>query len=472
LFSKQKNKSGPMTPSEKNALAINKYLNFLAEVFTQRLKNHFGKDNIAPKFNDVMKIVSVRDDSEISTFIRNQNMTSEEIVVLLLAIAPHVRPAFFDSIIEQHLSHSGDFPQLGGSRGKQFRGFIPSGETALFLLAGSDLHKRFGYIPIFGSEHFFAEKNILWLSPAEHGEPPLSGTIEIAWDYLELFVLGKFMRPKMSIDFPAEFISTQLTDDDLVLNPATEKQMTELRNWIRYQDKLMNEWNMKRWIKPGYRALFHGPPGTGKTLSAMILGKDTGKEVYRIDLSIVVSKYIGETEKNLASLFERAKNKDWILFFDEADALFGKRTNIRDAHDKYANQEVAYLLQRIENHDGLVILATNFKSNIDEAFIRRFQAVIYFPIPDAEERLKLWKKIFPGDKQKEFPTLLTTAIVRRPSDADLAAISRKYEITGAGIVNVVQYCCIEALANRLDQITSDLVRAGIEREYQKEGKVF
>jgi hypothetical protein len=450
-----------MTPSEKNALAVNQYLNFLAEVFRQRLKNHFAQDNKPPKLNDVMKIVSARDDSELSTFIRNQKMSSEEIIVLILAIAPHIKPAFFDSLIEQNLTQSGDFPQLGGIRGKQFRGFLPSGETALFLLAGDELHKRFEYSRLFGSEHYFAQKNLLWLENPEPGEPPLSGKLEIGRDFLELFIQGKISRPRMSIDFPAEFITTELNDDDLVLSSSTINQITELENWINYEDTLMNTWNMKRWIKPGYRALFHGPPGTGKTLTAMIIGKNTGRDVFRIDLSMVVSKFIGETEKNLSQLFERAKTKDWILFFDEADALFGKRTNVRDAHDKYANQEVAYLLQRIENHDGLVILASNFKSNIDEAFIRRFQSVIYFPLPTPAERLQLWKK-----------TLPSTVGLKLPSQADLSSLARKYEITGAGIVNVVQYCSLQSLSKKSNEITVEQIKAGIEREYQKEGKVF
>jgi len=450
-----------MTPSEKNALAVNQYLNFLAEIFRQRLKNHFAHDKKAPKLNDVMKIVSARDDSALSTFFRVHAMSPEEITVLLLALAPHVRPAFFDSIIEQNLTQSGDFPQLGGIRGKQFRGFLPSGETALFLLAGDELHKRFEYSRLFGSEHFFAQKNMVWLDETEPGEPPLSGKLEIGRDYLELFIQGKTSRPKMSMDFPAEFITTELNDDDLVLSPSTAGQIAELENWINYQDTLMNAWNMKRRLKPGYRALFHGPPGTGKTLTALIIGKNTGRDVFRIDLSMVVSKFIGETEKNLSQLFERAKDKDWILFFDEADALFGKRTNVRDAHDKYANQEVAYLLQRIENHDGLVILASNFKSNIDEAFIRRFQSVIYFPPPTVAERLLLWKKTLPSNAKLKLPT-----------DADLLSIARKYEITGAGIVNVVQYCCLDALSKSSSEISVDQLKSGIEREYQKEGKVF
>lgn len=218
---------------------------------------------------------------------------------------------------------------------------------------------------------------------------------------------------------------------------------------------------MKRLLKPGFRALFHGPPGTGKTLTALIVGKNTNRDVFRIDLSMVVSKFIGETEKNLSQLFERAKNKDWILFFDEADALFGKRTSVRDAHDKYANQEVAYLLQRIENHNGLVILASNFKSNIDEAFIRRFQSVIYFPTPTMTERLQLWNKTLPRVNG-----------LKLPSEDDIKTIAKKYEITGAGVVNVVQFCCLESLGKKSEEITIDQIKAGIEREYQKEGKVF
>ena len=128
------------------------------------------------------------------------------------------------------------------------------------------------------------------------------------------------------------------------------------------------------------KILFIGAPGTGKKTLASLIGQQSGKAVYRIDLSMLISKYIGETEKNLSQVFDAAEDKNWILFFDEAAALFGKRTNVRDAHDKYANQEVAYLLQKIENHNGLVILATNMKSNIDEAFKRRFQTIITFPI--------------------------------------------------------------------------------------------
>ena len=180
--------------------------------------------------------------------------------------------------------------------------------------------------------------------------------------------------------------------------------------------------------------------------------------MFRIDLSRVVSKYIGETEKNLARLFDRAEHKNWILFFDEADALFGKRTEIRDAHDKYANQEVAYLLQRIEGHSGLVILATNQRGNVDEAFLRRFQAVIHFPVPGADDRRDLWQRTFPSQ-------------IEIADDVDWRDISTRFALTGAGIVNVAHFCAIEALANPTPAVDRAFLESAIVRELVKEGKV-
>lgn len=440
--------------------SISTLLGYLQQVIQGRLTEHFTPGTNF-SVDSIQLPANGSDQTPLPTFIRNNNLTPSEIIMLLVAFAPHVDPVFFDELIQTHLPAQGDFPQFGGVRGRNHRGFLPTAETVLFILAGDDLEKRFEYLDLFEKDHKLATLTVLSIEDALSGEPQFSGRLIMAPEYIELFISGRISHPKFSMDFPAEYITTELTSDDLVLPQATNQQIAELENWVKHQDTIMNKWNMKRWVKPGYRALFHGPPGTGKTLTALIVGKKTNRDVFRIDLSMVVSKFIGETEKNLSQLFDRAKNKDWILFFDEADALFGKRTNVRDAHDKYANQEVAYLLQRIENHNGLIILASNFKINIDEAFIRRFQSVIYFPLPSAAERLLLWKK-----------TLPSTADQKRPSEADLSAIAKKYEITGAGIVNVVQYCCLESLASNSKEITVEQIKTGIEREYQKEGKVF
>ena len=176
-------------------------------------------------------------------------------------------------------------------------------------------------------------------------------------------------------DLTLSKLSSPKTVSDLTTKDHVA-EINKIKQW--YADSLGIPGLVPKRTRAGYSCLFVGPTGTGKKQAAAVIGNELGREVYRLDLSTVVSKYIGETEKNLEKVFDEAENKNWILFFDEADALFGKRTNVRDAHDKYANQEVSYLMQRIETHDGLVILATNMKNNIDDAFIRRFNAVLYF----------------------------------------------------------------------------------------------
>jgi len=259
------------------------------------------------------------------------------------------------------------------------------------------------------------------------------------------------------MNFPAKLLSTKLEWSDLVLEDTIVEEITEIRDWIMYGRTLMEDWEMNKIIKPGFRTLFYGPPGTGKTLTASLIGKSTGLDVYRIDLSMVVSKFIGETEKNLANVFDQAQNKNWILFFDEADSLFGKRTQTTSSNDRYANQEVSYLLQRVEDYPGVVILATNLKANLDEAFSRRFQSMIYFPIPGSEQRLKLWKQSFSNSVILE-------------ENFDLKEVADKYELAGGAIINVTRHASLMAIKRGNNVIAKKDVISGIRREFLKEGK--
>lgn len=395
----------------------------------------------------------------LEDFRQKYKLSPADQTVFLLVLAPHLQADFYDCITREVLSKAGDFPQIGGTRGKNFRGFLPTGETALFLLAGEDLEQRMEARKIFSEDHLFAKKRILWLEDVPEGEPHMSGRVILSQEFVDLIITGQVARPRYSMSFPAQLLETELEWDDLVLHDDTLTQIKELEVWVKHGATLMIEWEMHRQLKPGYRAIFYGPAGTGKTLTASLLGKYTHKDVYRIDLSMLISKYIGETEKNLANLFAKAENKEWILFFDEADALFGKRTNVRDAHDKYANQEVSYLLQRVESYNGLVILATNFKSNIDDAFSRRFQSIISFPAPGAEERTRLWKNAFP-------------ARVQLAEDINLRTLAQNHELTGAEIVNIVQYACLRALDGNREQILYTDVYGGIKKEFQKEGRIL
>ncbi len=431
----------------------------LRHFVAERIRSYFKMERVSseialPVFFEGEAVPKPLDD-----FYRQNNLSPQAQALLLLSLAPHLQANFYDCIIQEALPKAGDFPQIGGTRGKNFRGFLPTGETVLFLFAGEDAEKRKETQQLFSEDHLFAKKRILWLEDVPEGEPRMSGRIILSQEYVDLFTTGQIARPRFSINFPAQLLETEMEWSDLVLHPETLEQIKELERWVRHGDTLMNKWEMRRKLKPGYRALFHGPPGTGKTLTASLLGKYTRKDVYRIDLSTVVSKFIGETEKNCANLFAKAENKGWILFFDEADALFGKRTNVRDAHDKYANQEVSYLLQRVENYNGLVILASNFKSNIDDSFSRRFQSIIYFPMPRLEERIRLWQKAFP-------------ARVQLSEDINLPTLAQKYELTGAEIINIVQYACLRALDHNKEQLCYSDLYEGIKKEFQKEGKIL
>jgi len=383
--------------------------------------------------------------------------THEEWFTVMIALMPHVYPNFFESIIMEHLPNGGDFAEIGGVKATNHRGMLPTGETLQFILAGTDIKHRLQLQQLFSEEHFFYREGIVWLDSVKEGEPFMSGRMILGQELVDKILLGKDSPPRFGLDFPAKRIETRFKWSDVVLHPRTMNQVNDIGIWLKYHEKFNSDPNLSVKIKPGYRVLFYGPPGTGKTLTAALLGKEHGKDVYRIDLSQIVSKYIGETEKNLENVFKKAETKDWILFFDEADALFGKRTNVQSAHDKYANQEVSYLLQRVEDYPGLMILASNFKNNLDEAFLRRFHSVVHFPMPNAMERLNLWQNTLP-------PSL------SHDKSINLKELADQYELSGASILNVVHYAALRSYS-REDGILfhADLIE-GVRKEFLKEEK--
>jgi SpoVK/Ycf46/Vps4 family AAA+-type ATPase len=211
---------------------------------------------------------------------------------------------------------------------------------------------------------------------------------------------------------PAEqHITTEHQWKDLVLNESAFQLLAQL-----FQ-------NAKQ--KQSCNALFYGPAGTGKTLAATLLGKELGREVVRVDLGRLISQYVGETEKSLKEIFSRAETNNWILLFDEADALFSKRSKVKDSHDRYANQEVAYMIQRIHDHNGIVLLESNRKSNIDDEFLRRLQYVVHFPIPGPAERLVLWYR----------GLIKNNLSIER---SDLREIANNFELSPAAITKVTK----------------------------------
>jgi SpoVK/Ycf46/Vps4 family AAA+-type ATPase len=247
--------------------------------------------------------------------------------------------------------------------------------------------------------------------------------------------------------------------DDLILPADSVAQLRELCAQMRHRGVVYDVWGFGRRpsARKGLCALFYGPSGTGKTMAVEVVAGELQLDAFKIDLSTVVSKYIGETEKNLSRIFHEAETSNAILFFDEADALFGKRSEVKDAHDRYANIEINYLLQRVEEFDGMVVLATNLRKNIDEAFFRRMSFAVEFPFPEEADRYRIWRRHFPADAPLS-------------EDVDFNFLAGRVNVAGGNIKNIVVNAAFLAAENSGRIHMRHLVRAA-RREYEKLGRV-
>jgi ATP-dependent 26S proteasome regulatory subunit len=257
----------------------------------------------------------------------------------------------------------------------------------------------------------------------------------------------------------ARKIEPRYTWKDIILPKDQLGLLYEIVDTVRERPKVLEEWGIGKKLaaSSGVTVLFAGPPGTGKTMAAEVIAGQLGLDLYKIDLSTVVSKYIGETEKNLERIFSEAQSSNAILFFDEADALFGKRSEVKDAHDRYANIEISYLLQRMEVYDGVTMLATNLRANLDEAFTRRLQFAVDFPFPEEEYRLRIWETLFPSD-------------VPCASDIDLPLLARRFKLAGGNIRNIIVNAAFLAAADG-GALTMQHCFHSTRRELQKMGRL-
>ena len=450
-------KSNKMEES-KNALSLQKHLDWFAAVLDARMQNYFEQD-----VSDTEKFFPdpppLEKGAALDDFFIQEGMEWKGKILVMLALVPHLNPQVLDIFFTKNSLFDRGFTEFGGINAKFHNGFLPTIETAIFIIAGKDLEKRLELMELLKPDQHFFSRNIFERNYAEANEPNASARLQLNEELLHKILWNVDHSPSFGKEFPAKEIHTKLDWEDLILEDNIKEEILDIKVWLENEALIQNKWGFSKVLKPGYRCLFYGPPGTGKTLTASLLGKSLNKEVYRIDLSMVISKYIGETEKNLAKVFDMANTKNWILFFDEADALFGKRTATNSSNDRFANQEVAYLLQRVEDYPGLVILATNLKSNIDEAFFRRFQSMVYFPMPDEKQRFQLWRKLF------DLGLSLDPAV-------DLKKVSQSYNISGGEMINVLRYLAIQVAKSDSGFVTENDIVQGIRREFRKSGKVL
>ena len=339
--------------SKANARFLESEMQWLYHCMKLRLRKSLG---VAIDDEPVQSVDPTAPDTaaKMGQFILQHKLKRDERFILNLALSVELKPNFLFKFFASSPNHV----LLGAAQGSMAGELLPTMQTAIFLLGGDDVRKVNRVKQILSADHPLIRLNVLSLKKPSTPSSHFASIIRITPEYLHLFTTGQELKPSFGPGFPARRLQTRLEWEDLVIPAETRRPIQDIELWLKHKRTFLEEWGMGRRYGSGYAALFHGPPGTGKTMAASLLGKTTGRDVYRIDLSAVVSKYIGETEKNLARIFDQAEDKEWILFFDEADSLFGKRGKVSDARDRYANQDVSFLLQRLEDFNGLSILAS------------------------------------------------------------------------------------------------------------------
>ncbi|WP_228449041.1 ATP-binding protein [Vibrio spartinae] len=459
-YSVSTTKEGMMIiPPERNLNALYREMEWLSMVINQVICSYLKQDGYENHWLEIPPPSLEQNDSLFANLMLEWELNTFERLALDLALAPAIRPEVLDILFGMNQMIERGFSEFGGITDKAFSGFIPTGQTLNFLVTANDPQWRLEVMYILSPHHRLMAEQVTELLPVDPALPDWAGVFKASESWLNYLITGEQIRPELSTSFPAHILETPLQWEDLVLDYRVMNQVEEIRAWLAYGATLMHEWHLDQKVKPGFRAVFFGPPGTGKTLTAALLGQSTGRAVYRVDLSMVVSKYIGETEKNLAKVFDAASYKDWILFFDEADALFGKRTEATSSNDRHANQQTGYLLQRIEDFPGTVILATNLKANMDEAFTRRFQSMIQFAIPGSEERLQLWRNAFDN-------------VCELSPEIQLQHIAAEFEVTGGQIVNILRQCALQAIRRGARVVRRDELLNSIRQEFLKDNKTI
>ena len=407
---------------------FNAELQWLSQVIKYRhIELKSGMDSV--KLEEITPIPEAKGTSPYEIIVNKLATDHTGRILLATAMAASFKPQLFE-VLRNSRNPKGDLPIIvGGQFDRSKSLFYPTFQTALFLLAGNDEAAWHEYAAALSQEHPLLEEQIIYQGQQQlHLETTyqhhLQAVIEIDESYYNYFLNGQKPRLDHGKYFPAQLHESKLTRKDIVLDEEVALTLEPISDYLTALKNGFYDLESHNFNK-GFIAMFHGSPGTGKTLLAGILANEHGIDMYKVNLSEVVSKYIGETEKNLEALFNRLQGKNCMLFFDEADSLFGKRSEVNDAHDRFANQEVSYLLQRIEQFDGLCILATNFQNNLDEAFRRRIDVMVNMIRPKEEQRKMLWHQFMPKGLSFVNENLVEY-------------LTNEYGYTGANIRNVIK----------------------------------
>ena len=395
------------------------------------------------------------EESTWGNLLRRKTFTPEECLAIGLGLIPELDAKGLDVLANVAEEDDRVGGNAGGTNGKQHQGILPTGQTLAFLLAATTDLGAAKARQLLHTQHPLIKEGVLMYADPESNEPSLSGILKISHEYLHILTYGTPYIPRLSTQFPAELVTTSMSWDDMVLPENTIFQLQEIMTWMQVRHELIAEGKMQKVLRPGYRAVFHGPSGTGKTLAAQLMAQQLNLPLLKVHTPMLVSKWVGETEKNLNRLFDQASGRDWILLFDEGENLFGQRGG-NSTQDQYSNQQIGFLLQKIERYDGLVIISSNRYASMDTAFKRRFESIIHFKAPGYQERLQLWSSIFEGIEIDQ-------------REVKFEALAEHYpEITGGLIINILRSARI--WAHQQDRSWIKLV--DIIRAIQKESYKF
>ena len=378
----------------------------------------------------------------LARLVRTYDLTVREAVSVVAALAPELDEKF--DVLYARLSDRGDAPGLTGE--------------VLRTLLGRTFDGRLRVPDLLAPGAKLRGLRLLDLEPATAAH--LAGRVRLNPE-LAAWLLGRSgQEPEFSPEFPARRLQTVHRFEDLVLEPALEERLRGVLDRIRLREEVLTDWGLGAHHdnSAGFHVLLHGPPGTGKTMAAAVLGRETGLPVYRVDMALLVSKWVGDTSKNMARIFDRAEARGWILFIDECDALLGRRGEIADARDRWAAQEVSFLLTRLETFNGVSLLATNLVRNVDEAFLRRVHVQLEFTEPGESERAAIWHAVRP----RQLPLA---------DDVDLDELAARFPMTGAEIRNAMFDAAYRARAEGVE-VGATQLGAAIRAEHEKSGRIF
>lgn len=383
--------------------------------------------------------------------LTGQNLTWNENIILLLALMPHLNPQALDLFFVRNANLDRPYTEFGGWHGISHNGFLPTGETAAFLLTIGNPDNRLQVMQLFSRAHWFYRLNILRLKGQGKDEPFLSGKLCVSEEFLAKVLENGTSGTDYNADIPCKRITTPSDWEDLVVPDEVLEELKNVSGWLRHDEEIRLCWNLEKYVQPGYRSLFYGLPGTGKTFAAALLGKQSGREVYRINLSVLTSGNTGKTIRNLDEIFELARYKNWILFFDGAERLCCNPENSSSGNRRINEEILTGLLGYIEDFPGLVIMAASLRDDPDQCFLRNFHSVLHFPMPDRNARIKLWRQMIPGEWLQE-------------NKEDLLQTAAEAEWSPGSMVNVIRQCAVRLFTSHQNRLTADILNAVLAKE--------